>query len=669
MANYTDRAIFQAVDKVSADVKRMDRNLDKFFKGAQQEAERTNAKLNKLTGGFGKMKMAVTAVSTVVGGVMTKSIIGANLEMDAMIGAMTQAAGSAEGAQEMMRFVREESERLGLQLRTTGKDFAQLAAAAKGTQLEGQNTKEIFSAVSEASAVLRLSADQTSGALRAIQQIISKGTVQAEELRGQLGERLPGAFQIAARAMGKTTQELGKMLEQGQLTSDVFLPRFAAEIRKTFKDQVGEAAGSARAEINRFYNAIFDLQNTLAESGFMDAFIDSIKTLTSVLKSTGLEKTIAFIRIMAVEAVNAGAVITNYMVTPIKAVDAALDSMAKSIANLLTGKFKKAFTGEDFVTAFTKEIKLGIDTAKNITADTDAQIAEIVASMEKNLKQVGKAAKEITCPELPDIPGPKKKKKKGDHEDAGPLRKYFEDRQRLKFQIEELEIQAQEESLSRDLAAEELRFKQKTQIEFRTNEYIEAATKAHEAEISRIQEEWRKKNAEADEQLLRQRFDDYSSIVRAAGSILSISEKTLPILQKIRALEEAIAAAKQLQAAVSGGLGPLSFLAGGLGLVGAGGKLLFAARGADFETKGPQLMVVGDNPGGRERVRVDPVSGPNAVNNSPIFKTEINFAPQYSGGGNDRFVMEAIERQPAILARVVEDAIRRRYFKKDGFNG
>ena len=39
-----------------------------------------------------------------------------------------------------------------------------------------------------------LSADQTSGVLLALQQMISKGTVQAEELRGQLGERLPGAL-------------------------------------------------------------------------------------------------------------------------------------------------------------------------------------------------------------------------------------------------------------------------------------------------------------------------------------------------------------------------------------------------------------------------------------------------------------------------------------------
>ncbi len=36
-----------------------------------------------------------------------------------------------------------------------------------------------------------------------------------------------------------------------------------------------------------------------------------------------------------------------------------------------------------------------------------------------------------------------------------------------------------------------------------------------------------------------------------------------------------------------------------------------AATGADFVTSGPQMMLVGDNPGGRERVQVTPIGSPN----------------------------------------------------------
>jgi hypothetical protein len=37
----------------------------------------------------------------------------------------------------------------------------------------------------------------------------------------------------------------------------------------------------------------------------------------------------------------------------------------------------------------------------------------------------------------------------------------------------------------------------------------------------------------------------------------------------------------------------------------------FAAKGADFITSGPQMMMVGENPGGKERVTVEPLSSPN----------------------------------------------------------
>ena len=40
-------------------------------------------------------------------------------------------------------------------------------------------------------------------------------------------------------------------------------------------------------------------------------------------------------------------------------------------------------------------------------------------------------------------------------------------------------------------------------------------------------------------------------------------------------------------------------------------KIQSAATGADFITSGPQMMMVGDNPGGREQVNVTPLSSPN----------------------------------------------------------
>jgi tape measure domain-containing protein len=62
----------------------------------------------------------------------------------------------------------------------------------------------------------------------------SKGKVSAEELRGQLGERIPGALGIAARAMGMTQAQFNEMLDSGKIMAEDFLPKFSKRIKKHF---------------------------------------------------------------------------------------------------------------------------------------------------------------------------------------------------------------------------------------------------------------------------------------------------------------------------------------------------------------------------------------------------------------------------------------------------
>jgi tape measure domain-containing protein len=121
---------------------------------------------------------------------------------------------------------------------------------------------------------MSLSADDAQGVFLALGQIASKGKVQAEELRGQIGERVPGAFGIAARAMGVTTAELDKMMEQGKLTASDFLPKFAAEMEKTFQGAVPKAANSLQANMNRISNAFYDFKVGVTPiiSGFVSIF-------------------------------------------------------------------------------------------------------------------------------------------------------------------------------------------------------------------------------------------------------------------------------------------------------------------------------------------------------------------------------------------------------------
>jgi len=258
------------------------REVDGFGRHSRRAGEDAN-RLGREGEGVTRMFRTLKGVLATLGvGLVVRDIVRAGTEMQGLRAAMTAATGDSQRAGAEFAFVREEAERLGLQVQSTAREYTRLVAASKGTRLEGQATRDIFVAISEAGRVMNLTAEQQAGALNAVQQMMSKGSVQAEELRGQLGERIPGAFGLAARAMGKTTEELNDLLDRGEVLAEDLLPALARELRSFVAEGVDEAAGSAAAEFARLDNALLELQITLAESGFLGLFAE----LANVLSET-----------------------------------------------------------------------------------------------------------------------------------------------------------------------------------------------------------------------------------------------------------------------------------------------------------------------------------------------------------------------------------------------
>lgn len=233
--------------------------------------------------------------------------------------------GSQSEASKEMDFARDTAEKLGLRIKDLTGSYVGLLAAARGTNLEGEKSQQVFAAISKAGVAYGLSNDQIKGALLAVQQMMSKGTVQAEELRGQLGERLPGAFQVAARAMGVTTQQLGKLLEAGSVVSSDFLPKFAAQLNK----EIPDGAKSAYAGFNSFLDQLDRATRVLANSGLFEGLASGAKSLGDTLQGlandgslaaigSAIGKTIQFLG-QNIELLKAGAIAYGVYFAAIKA--------------------------------------------------------------------------------------------------------------------------------------------------------------------------------------------------------------------------------------------------------------------------------------------------------------------------------------------------------------
>lgn len=248
-------AAAQAFDKLSVEERQALAELKKF----NQESNNTNKSMGELGSIAGK-------VGGVLGGLFAVSqikqfaaaVVETTLKFESMKKAIDFASGSAEMGNKNFEFIRQTAQKLGLDLRGAVEGYKTFASAANLAGQSSQETNRQFAAVAKAAQVMGLSAEDTKGAFLALGQMMSKGNVQAEELRGQLGERLVGAFGIAAKAMGVTTGELNKMLQKGQVMAADFLPKFATELENTF-GKGNEQVTSLAASQNRFNSSIDSL--------------------------------------------------------------------------------------------------------------------------------------------------------------------------------------------------------------------------------------------------------------------------------------------------------------------------------------------------------------------------------------------------------------------------
>jgi len=255
------------------------------FKQAQRELAAAQQDVDKA---LGQTSMAAKALGGVLSGLgalgvgfsvvgFLKGSVEKAMELETITRKLSNTLG-AQGAAGALSFVRETADTLGLSFKDLANNFGSFTAAATSAGVPLQQQKDLFAAVAKAGQALGLSNDEISGSLLALQQTASKGTVSMEELRGQLGERLPIALAATAKGLGVSQQELIKLVESGKLTSNEFFPA----ITKGLNELTSAAGGVPTAAQNfaKLQNAWDNLQASFGTS--------LLPTITSGVKNLAL---------------------------------------------------------------------------------------------------------------------------------------------------------------------------------------------------------------------------------------------------------------------------------------------------------------------------------------------------------------------------------------------
>ena len=246
-------------------------------------ARKAGAGVKSTAGPLGEFKGLIGDIAIAA---LAKQTLDLNDELTGLRRGFDTITESSEKTIDALKVSREVADDLGVGVHGVAQNYLELMASSKGTQLEGAATEQIFRSLSRTLGSVNASQEQFDNAMTAVAQIMGKTVVGAEELRGQLGDALPGAVQQAAQALFVTNAEFSKMLESGEIIASEFLPKFAAQLEKTMGGGQTRVEGFAAAWA-RLTNQLTDLATGPVGAGFTSFVATLTEKLGILVRGAG----------------------------------------------------------------------------------------------------------------------------------------------------------------------------------------------------------------------------------------------------------------------------------------------------------------------------------------------------------------------------------------------
>lgn len=242
--------------------------------------------------------------ATVIAGVGVSTLFGAGFKN------MVRVAKELEPAENMLQamglnmdHLTEVSLKHGLEIGKVARSYISLKVAMDSNKpsfngLEGTDIakfsdfKKVFEDIASIGAKFGMKTEEMRGSFKAIEQMFSKGTVQAEEFRQQLGDRIPGAMAAGILAFREMTGKADASMRQfrdamkdGAIISSEFVPLWT----KNYKQMVGiteEGTNNINTAQQRLSTS-FDLMIKRLDStvGATKAYTFSLNALSVVFNS------------------------------------------------------------------------------------------------------------------------------------------------------------------------------------------------------------------------------------------------------------------------------------------------------------------------------------------------------------------------------------------------
>jgi tape measure domain-containing protein len=302
--------------------------LERELRGVNNQLTITDRTVNLFKTSMGQF----TAGNLIANGVMTlaekvgelgRAFITTMVQGDQMNRAMNAIYKDTKLAASQIDFLRKASVETGVSFSEISTEFVKFSASMNSANIPLEQSNALFKAVTSAASTLGLGTEATAGSLNALAQMASKGTVSMEELRQQLGDRLPGVMGLTSKAMGITEGQLVKLVESGQLATRDFIVPFT----KGLQELKGDTDGVVPT-INKFKSVLAGIAQDIGAAGALDALKGVVIGLGTAL--TGVSVILSGFFEVVFGGIKAVGILTGGLLTLTNPLEALKDLLGES---------------------------------------------------------------------------------------------------------------------------------------------------------------------------------------------------------------------------------------------------------------------------------------------------------------------------------------------------
>lgn len=294
---------------------------------------------NQVKAAFRSMQMQILTFAAALGAGglglsnLVSRFIDVARETNRVTTALKNVSGTMSQYADNQKYLLDLAKKYGLEINALTANYAKFTAAASISGMSMIDQRKVFESVSRACTAFGMSADDSNGVMLALSQMMSKGKISSEELRLQMGERLPVALQAMAKAAGVSVAGLDKLLKQGKLMSKDVLPKFAEALNEMIPNVDTD---NLETSVNRLKNVFTELVNGTDIQSKYKALID---WLTNIVKSAANNIKSIVTYLVAAVLVMVTSRLVNKIISSIAKAELAAKSAARRAAKDAGQKF------------------------------------------------------------------------------------------------------------------------------------------------------------------------------------------------------------------------------------------------------------------------------------------------------------------------------------------